>query len=1220
MKKTTKILSLLLAMTMILSSVSAFAIADDAELVDSPNMHLTTTEPLAPADNLIPAEKEMGEIDFNDVSGHWAETVIRVLSANKYVQGNGDGTFAPENNVTRAEFIQMAINALAADVKEYDGCFSDVSADSWYANTIETAKAEGLLADGFVVDNNIKPEEAITREDAALIISAVAEKLGAESEVSAIGFVGEDEPSEYAKEGVAKAIAYGIMQGDPDGRIRPLDTLTRAEATELLTKTIELVSRLAIYVDPENGAADNKGTRAYPLASVDEAFEMAKANNDDMKNHMFVFIKGGEYYLEESINLDAEISGSNGYNIVFTSYGDERAQFMSGKHYTGFELHDENLNIYKTYVGDTMSRQVYINGVRGVRARSDRELTNAEIVKDYGYICDDTFLADYKNVKDLEMVVYAIWTQPRCGVSEIVVEDGKAKIIIDEKVWKDGLVDNTPWELPHWYENAYELLDVPGEWYIDSTDGYLYYIPRPFENPAEMVATMPLGERLLVAQGTAEEPVHNLVFEGLEFAYTTWMQPSTEMGHNDWQNNGVNGKLATPAVYVGCARYVDFINSKFEKLGASGLHMMYSIQECNVIGNEFSDISGSAFSLGDGRNGETYEKEIKPTEYKYYTINNKFNNNYVHDVAVEFASAAAVSATYPKNTQFNHNEISNSSYSGVHIGWSWETYSEEADKKGTGLYKVEVNNNYIHDTMDSPAYDGGAVYLMGGTGGTYENPSVCSNNYLSNSRNAHALLYFDSGATYWRAENNLMDSSDVKEYPFNGKKATQVAKWLQITNDTARYLVVKDSYATTKDQRVSKKYSYVEAPEIVEMDNLPSEAQAIIDNAGLEEKYLEMFPAPAQRLKVDIKKAELKSGDTIQINSEVFGRLNSVPKDDEYILYYTSSNPEVASVDENGVITANSQGRARIYVNLLIGDIIKTKEIDVMCDDQLNWVTPDELTLVKGYFKPVNPKGTSLFGKAMEIDEATYVSADENIAKVGEDGKIYGVNVGETSLKATFTTDGHSVTKEIPVRVYDFSNSDTAKLEGKPLPADFFKAENWESARTPGIPVATLSEDGKSIAVTGEASYYKKEMLKDGLYSFDLKIEKPNGWPTLAFKAPDVTKRYLNSDCYFIGICPDYFELHRFNSGGRSYFIGVESLNPSTGTDIPNYGQIFEFGKVHHITAGTIEEENGVRVILTVDGKNIYDYLDTKEGYLKGDGYFAVYAGTGIFTFSQTEK
>lgn len=1213
-----KIIALMLAIGMILSSLAVAGAETKEERIDSPNMHLTTTEPLAPSDNLIPEGVEMPECDYSDTKDHWAESTIKMLTADKYVQGNGDGTFAPENNVTRAEFVTMAVNALQAESVAYDESIIDVAADSWYADEIATAKANGILDDALFTDGKFSPETAIIRQDAAMIISATAEKLGAVVTASAIGFIGINEPDEYAAEGLAKAVDMGIIQGDPDGSIRPKDNLTRAEATEVLTKAIEKADRLAIYVDPEKGNDANEGTRKNPLGTVNGAIEMVKANNDDMKNHLFVFIKGGEYYLDEAISMGADVSGSNGYNVVFTSYGDSKAQFMAGKKFSGFELHDENLNIYKTYVGDIASRQVFINGIRGVRARSDAGLTNGKVVDEYGFICDDTFLADYKNIQDLEMVSYSVWTQPRCGVADVQIEDGKAKIIVDSEAWAGGLSgkNNTPWEVPHWYENAYELLNTAGEWYIDSTDGYLYYIPRPFEDPETMVATIPVGERLMTVEGTVDEPVHNVVFDGLEFAYTTWMRPSDVKGYNENQNGAIDGKLPETAVQVRYARQLDFVNNTFNKLGGAGLYMSYSIQDCDIIGNEFADISAGAFFLGWGQ-GDDYETEIKPTEYKYYTINDRFNNNYVHDIGIEYGAAAAVSATFPKYTEFNNNEVTNSIYSGFHIGWLWETYSEEAEKKGTGFYKVQINNNYIHEVLTEYVHDGGCIYMCGITGGTYDNPSECMNNFAQSSRNAHGALYLEAGSTYWRVENNLVDQSDVKEWPMHGREKALEPRWMTVTNDSSRYNIVKDNFATTANIHKNDTYNYLEEPEIVEMDKLPAEAQKIADEAGLEDKYLAKYPAPAQRLSIDKKNVVAKIGDVVQLNTGVFGRNNAVPEKGEYTLYYTTSDPAVASVDENGLIKINGQGQARVYANLYAEGIVRTKYVDLICGDELKSVNVDHLDLVKDFYKPVNAKGQSKFGRELKIESAEFVSADENIAKVGEEGKIYGVNVGETILKATFTSEGTSIETEIPVTVTDHSKDSQDNLKGNKLPDGIYNAENWASARTPGVTVATVSEDNNSVSVTGEASYYNVAKIADGLYEFDLQIDNPNSWPSLAFKAPDLTKRYVDGDCYFIGFNAEYIEVQRFNKGARTYFIGAEALNPILGTGVPNYGQVLEYGKKHHVVAGTIEEKDGVRIILTVDGKNIVDILDSGEGCLRGEAYFGVYAGSGTFTFSK---
>ena len=1204
MKQTKKIMALLLSLSMLASA--SFAVTAQ-ELVPAPKADITSAEPLAEPDNLLPEAKEIGENSFNDLGAHWATPAVKVLAAGKYVQGMGDGTYMPEKNVTRAEFVTMAVNVLKLEEKNYEGGISDVAAEQWFAKKIATAKAEGILVDELFKESAFAPDSDISREDAALIIAKVAEANGGKADAAELTFVDAAEVSDYAAEGVKQAYALGLLAGYPDGSFKPKATLTRAEASELLVRAIEVGDRLAIYVDPAEGNDANDGSKKAPVATIAKAQELVKANNDDMENHLFVFLKAGEYYLEEDIKMNQEDSGSNGYNVIYTSYGDGKAQLMSGKHFDQFEVVDAEKNIYKVQVGNLMSRQVYINGIRAIRAKSDCELTDPEMT-DFGFWSEDTFLADYKNIKDLEFVTYSNWTQPRCGVSEVTVEDGKAKIVMDQPAWSKNS-DNTPWRTPYWYENAYELLDMPGEWYIDSTDGYLYYIPRSFEDPATMVATVPVGERLLTIDGTVDEPVHNITFDNLEFAYTNWLRPSSENGYNDGQNNFVDGGLAEPAVMVFRSRYIDFVDNTFTKLGAAALQMMYSIQECNVIGNEFYDLSGSAIGLGKGP-GDDYSTEIKPTEYKYYTINNHIDNNYIHDIGVDYGSSTGISATWPKYTTFNHNEIANVNYSGMHIGYGWGTYHEDnAEKPGTGLYKVEMNYNYIHDVMNSKLYDGGCIYTLGATGGTYENPNLWCNNYFENSRNAYGSVYPDEGSTFWLIENNVIDYNDVEKWNYADRSNSTDPIWLHIHTSSIRYNTARNNYSSVAGQRVNSPYNNIEAPMVYEDGEWPEEAQAIIDESGLEEKYLAKYADPVQRFNINQTEFVAQIGATKQIETEVFGRKQSTPDKEDYEIYYISSNPAVATVDENGTITAVADGHAEIYVYLKADDIIRTKNVKVICGDSLSKVelSATGLNVIKGFKSNVVATGKSKYGRDLAIEKMEFESMDETIAKVTDDGKIEGIAEGSTTIHALFTVDDVTIEKDIPVTVITYGNEETAKLPSTKLDGDFFNPEKWKSAKK--------TEDGKGVAVTGSNGAYKVK-LKDGLYSFDMSINNPHSWPSLAFKVPDLNQEYSTSDCYFFGFKADHIEVQRFKKGQRTMFLGDSSFSPIGGPGVPNNGQILEYGKTYHITAGTIEEEDGVRLILTVDGKNIVDYKDTDENALRGDGYLSVYVGSGNFTFT----
>lgn len=160
------------------------------------------------------------------------------------------------------------------------------------------------------------------------------------------------------------------------------------------------------------------------------------------------------------------------------------------------------------------------------------------------------------------------------------------------------------------------------------------------------------------------------------------MRPSSDHGHTDAQNNilrelgnpdpSQRERLPDTAIMVRNAQNVNFQYCTFRRLGITALQMLGGIRNCSVIGNHFYDISGTAITLGDS----DYEVEniSNPKDGKYYISNNKISDNYIHNVAVDYKSAAAISAGFPKNTEISHNDIGEAPYSGFHIGFGWSEF------------------------------------------------------------------------------------------------------------------------------------------------------------------------------------------------------------------------------------------------------------------------------------------------------------------------------------------------------------------------------------------------------------------------------------------------------------------------------------------------------------------------------------------------------------------
>lgn len=107
---------------------------------------------------------------FTDVAAEkWCNNAISTLFSIGIIDGYSAGTFQPDGPITRAAFTKMAVNFFDYHVKDYDGRFTDVEGDAWYAGYIQAA-AELKLIEGFD-DGTFRPDDYITRAQACAIIN-----------------------------------------------------------------------------------------------------------------------------------------------------------------------------------------------------------------------------------------------------------------------------------------------------------------------------------------------------------------------------------------------------------------------------------------------------------------------------------------------------------------------------------------------------------------------------------------------------------------------------------------------------------------------------------------------------------------------------------------------------------------------------------------------------------------------------------------------------------------------------------------------------------------------------------------------------------------------------------------------------------------------------------------------------------------------------------------
>lgn len=164
--------------------------------------------------SLIPANTFA--VAASDISGHWAQVTIQSWMDKGLIKGYPDGTFKPDQNVTRAEFMTLANRAFGYSAV-VPITYTDVKAGSWYAPEVAKAKGAGYIS-GYP-DGTMKPENPITREEVATIVARIKNLTSAAN--AADKYTDATKIGSWSKGQVGAVTSAQIMQGYPVGSFMP---------------------------------------------------------------------------------------------------------------------------------------------------------------------------------------------------------------------------------------------------------------------------------------------------------------------------------------------------------------------------------------------------------------------------------------------------------------------------------------------------------------------------------------------------------------------------------------------------------------------------------------------------------------------------------------------------------------------------------------------------------------------------------------------------------------------------------------------------------------------------------------------------------------------------------------------------------------------------------------------------------------------------------------
>lgn len=172
-------------------------------------------------------------------TSHWAYSYIKALQENNILRGYEDGTFRPEQSVTREEFTVMLTKAFKLPAGE-ENIFTDVADGMWYADAVKAAASAGVVSGR--PDATFGIGDAISREDMCVMLSRLIAlgNVTTSDTYDAVVFTDADAIADYAKEAVAELQKKGVVSGYDTGDFQPKGNVTRAAAATVIARLLGL--------------------------------------------------------------------------------------------------------------------------------------------------------------------------------------------------------------------------------------------------------------------------------------------------------------------------------------------------------------------------------------------------------------------------------------------------------------------------------------------------------------------------------------------------------------------------------------------------------------------------------------------------------------------------------------------------------------------------------------------------------------------------------------------------------------------------------------------------------------------------------------------------------------------------------------------------------------------------------------------------------------------
>lgn len=526
-----------------------------------------------------------------------------------------------------------------------------------------------------------------------------------------------------------------------------------------------------LYVSPQ-GDDSYAGTQNRPFATLPRAqAEVRQIIQSGLTGDVTVFLRGGTYHLEQTLQFGPQDSGTREHKVTYTAYPGETPVVSGGRTIADWQAGKHNrwtVTLPTVRNGTWWFRQLYRNGKRLARGRYPAEgfLNIKGVSKDYHNLSFTTPLPKQDlEGQDTEVIVVQNWS-----ITRELIKSSKA----------DGLTTLTQlgWvghshclpkpRMSAFLEHNLAFVKEPGQWYLDRKTGVLTYQAAPDENPNNHQFVAPVLPQLIKIDGTQHYPVRNLHFKGIHFADTAFLLP--EIGYNGIQACYYSTTVEDAVCYaVDVALELNYCHDctiegcRLERMGGSGIGFGPGCRDNQAVGCEMHNIGGTGINIGHMKiKNPLWADWADPAQVP---VGNSVTDCQIYDCGVELWGAHGIFDAMTRDTRIRHNEIHHLPYGGVATGYIWGT-------QRTSQQGCLIENNHIYEVM-LKLNDSGCIYTLGFQPGSiirgnllhgvrfggYAGGQVCNNG-----------IFFDEGSKGFLLENNVIYDVDQKK----GAKNTAV--------------------------------------------------------------------------------------------------------------------------------------------------------------------------------------------------------------------------------------------------------------------------------------------------------------------------------------------------------------------------------------------------------------------------------------------------------------